>query len=73
MSFYVNLWYHRYSETKPLLKKINKVEVIIKNYHITYGISHKFNPEGQRISGLYVEQNLKVTILQMFFCGIIKI
>lgn len=40
------------------------MKVNIKTCHITYNISHDFNLEGHGTIGLYLEQNLKITILQ---------
>ena len=52
---------------QSLAQKVNKMEVNIKTRHVTCGVSHDFNPEGHGISGLRVEQSLKVTILHTLF------
>lgn len=55
---------------QSLAQKIYKMEVNIKTCHLTYDVSRNFNSKGKCISGLYVEQNLKVTVLYPTFNSI---
>ena len=48
-------------------QNVNKMEVNIKTFYITYGISCNFNPKNLSISGFYIKYSPKVTILQLLF------
>ena len=48
---------------QSLAQKVNKVEVNIKTCHVTYSMSRDLHPDDLSISGLHIEQSLKVTTL----------
>ena len=50
--------------SRTLVKKIDKIEVNIKTYHIICGILRDFNLKNHGIRRLHMEQSLKVIILQ---------
>ena len=49
---------------QSLAQKVNKIEVNIKICHVTYSVLRNLNPKDFNIGELYMEQNLKVLILQ---------
>ena len=51
---------------QSFIQKINKMEVNIKTYHITYNMSRNLNSRNLGIGGVYIEQDLKVMTLQIF-------
>ena len=63
----LNRWHCKYGKAEHYSKKINKLKVNIKTCHVTYGMSRNLNTEDFGISGLHVEQGLKVTILHFFY------
>ena len=50
---------------QSLAQKIYKVEVNIMTCHIIYGVLRDLNFEDLSIGGLYMEQSLKIIILQL--------
>ena len=51
---------------QSLTQKVNKLEVNIKTHQVTYKVSCDLNLENLSISGLYIEQGLKVTTLYLY-------
>lgn len=49
--------------SRILLKKVDKVKVNIKTYHVFYDILRNFYFKDYGTSGLYIKQNLKIIIL----------
>ena len=52
--------------SRVLFKKINKLEINIKTYHVIWNMSYDSNFEDYNTSRLQVEQSLKITILHKF-------